>query len=386
MSDLTVMNQQHPSTMAASSAIFNVQALSQLTAFAELMSGSTVTVPAHFVGKPADCMAVVMQAMQWGMNPYAVAQKTYLVNGVLGYEAQLVNAVVTSSTAIHGRFHYKYEGDWSRCTKSREVVEKKTGSRGNYEVTKRVRDWSDEDEQGLSIQVGAIIRGETEITWGEPVYMAGVITRNSPLWVSNPKQQIAYLAVKYWARLYCPEVILGVYTPDEVEQRTERDVSPPAQRASISQMSGNQANVVAEQPTSNEGVKQEAVTIDTAQQTDGEAQHNYDELAAEFREAIGKLQTLESAASLRAEIEEVKQDLGNSLYTELKGKAVKKYHQIDARNYIEAAINSLDLGRDSRAADFAKVEQDLKARKSKLGDELFDGFTLTLDDLRVEFI
>lgn len=125
MSELTVMNQQHPSTMSASSAIFNVQALGQLTAFAELMASSTVTVPAHFVGKPSDCMAVVMQAMQWGMNPYAVAQKTYLVNGVLGYEAQLVNAVVTSSTAIHGRFHYKYEGDWSRCTKSREVVEKK---------------------------------------------------------------------------------------------------------------------------------------------------------------------------------------------------------------------------------------------------------------------
>ncbi|SPX63869.1 Uncharacterised protein [Leclercia adecarboxylata] len=37
-------------------------------------------------------MAIIMQAMQWGMNPYAVAQKTHLVNGVLGYEAQLVNA------------------------------------------------------------------------------------------------------------------------------------------------------------------------------------------------------------------------------------------------------------------------------------------------------
>lgn len=53
-------------------------------------------------------MAIVMQAMQWGMNPYAVAQKTHTVNGVLGYEAQLVNAVIASSSAIHGRFHYRY--------------------------------------------------------------------------------------------------------------------------------------------------------------------------------------------------------------------------------------------------------------------------------------
>lgn len=385
MSELTVMNQQHPSTMSVSSAIFNVQALAQLTSFANLMADSSVTVPAHFVGKPADCMAVIMQAMQWGMNPYAVAQKTYLVGGVLGYEAQLVNAVVTSSNVIQGRFHYKYGGDWSKCTKTKESILKKTGKNGSYEVTQRVKDWSDSDEDGLFICVGAQIRGEDEITWGEQVYLSSVGIRNSPLWATNPKQQIAYLGVKYWARLYCPEVILGVYTPDEVEQRTERDVTPPAQRASISQMSGNQANVVAEQPTSNEGVKQEATVIDAVNSGSDEANFNYETLAAEFRESIDKLQTLDSAKNLRVEIEEIKQQLGSALYTELKGKAVKKYHQIDARNYIEAAINSLDLGSDSRAADFAKVEQDLKARKSKLGDELFDGFTLTLNDLRVEF-
>ncbi|EGO1998012.1 recombinase RecT, partial [Salmonella enterica] len=47
------------------------------------MSLVLLAIPAHLAGKPADCMAIVMQAMQWGMNPYAVAQKTHLVNGVL---------------------------------------------------------------------------------------------------------------------------------------------------------------------------------------------------------------------------------------------------------------------------------------------------------------
>ncbi|EAP2971000.1 hypothetical protein D9U37_20365 [Salmonella enterica] len=42
----------------------------------------TTPLPAHLAGKPADCMAIVMQAMQWGMNPYAVAQKTHLVTGL----------------------------------------------------------------------------------------------------------------------------------------------------------------------------------------------------------------------------------------------------------------------------------------------------------------
>ncbi len=78
---------------------------------AELMAAGRATVPKHLQGNASDCMAVIMQAMQWGMNPFVVAQKTHIVNGALGYEAQLVNAVLQSSGAIKGRFRYEYRGD-----------------------------------------------------------------------------------------------------------------------------------------------------------------------------------------------------------------------------------------------------------------------------------
>jgi len=195
-------------------AIFSPTGLQKLQAFAEVMAQGKATVPQHLAGKPADCLAIALQAAQWGMNPYAVAQKTHLVNGTLGYEAQLVNAVITSSTAVLGRFKYEYGGDWDKF---------KPGAANAS------------NERGLCVRVGAVLRGETEITWGEPLYMEYVTTRNSPLWKTAPKQQLAYLAVKYWARLYCPDVILGVYTPDEFEQtqRTERDVTPARSRADL---------------------------------------------------------------------------------------------------------------------------------------------------------
>ena len=53
--------------------------------------------------------------------------------------------------------------------------------------------------------------------------------RNSTLWASDPKQQLAYLATKRWSRLHCPDVIMGVYTPDELQEtapRVERDITP----------------------------------------------------------------------------------------------------------------------------------------------------------------
>ncbi|MCP6059724.1 recombinase RecT, partial [Klebsiella pneumoniae] len=83
---------QPGATVGTAAAIFSPEGINQLVRFAELMAQSRVTVPAHLAGKPADCMAVAMQAAQWGMNPFAVAQKTHVINGALGYEAQLVNA------------------------------------------------------------------------------------------------------------------------------------------------------------------------------------------------------------------------------------------------------------------------------------------------------
>ncbi|EAM2837625.1 recombinase RecT [Salmonella enterica] len=365
--NIVTTEQQAPNTISASNAIFNVQALGQLTAFANLMADSQVTVPAHLAGKPADCMAIVMQAMQWGMNPYAVAQKTHLVNGVLGYEAQLVNAVIASSSAIHGRFHYRYGGDWERCTRTQEITRDKNGKNGKYTVTERVRGWTDEDEIGLFVQVGAILRGESEITWGEPLYLSGVVTRNSPLWVSNPKQQIAYLGVKYWARLYCPEVILGVYSPDEIEEREEKIINP-VQNA--------------------QNITMQDITADTPQTSSTQiAGADTDAVADEFRTRINSAETLEDATAVGNDINSAKPTLGTALFTELKNKATRRYHLVKHRNLVETAINAIPRpGEPESVAGFEAAEKVLTAAKRHIGDELYDKYRITLDDMKPEYI
>jgi hypothetical protein len=348
-------------TATSISMVFNGQMLGQLTAFANLMADSTITVPAHLTGKPADCMAVIMQAMQWGMNPYAVAQKTYLVGGALGYEAQLVNAVITSSNAVQGRFHYEYGGDWSKCTRSKEITETKTGKNGTYEVTRRVGAWSEKDEDGLFIRVGAVIRGEKEIAWGEPVYLSSVAIRNSPLWVTNPKQQIAYLAVKYWSRLHTPAVTLGVYTPDELERRVEREINPsqPPTRVSVSQLT--------DQPVAPQ-------RQDSAPLVDGEG------IAAEIRAAIENVKDLEPAKALRKQVEDLKQKLGITDYTELKNKAVRRYRQIEKATDINSQITACKT-----PEAFAALEALVRRSERDLSTDDLERFQITLDDMRPEF-
>ncbi|WP_296262446.1 RecT family recombinase [uncultured Enterobacter sp.] len=207
--DITITSQPG-ATVGTAAAIFSPEGMNQLVRFAELMAASKATVPAHLAGKPSDCLAVTMQAAQWGMNPFAVAQKTHVVNGTLGYEAQLVNAVVSSSNLLATRLNYRWDGDWSR-------VSGKTDKSPNLTVT-----------------VWATLKGESEpreLT----ISMAQAGVRNSPLWEQDPRQQLAYLCVKRWARLHSPDVLLGVYTPDELQEtapRVERDITPTPATAS----------------------------------------------------------------------------------------------------------------------------------------------------------
>ncbi|HDT4347493.1 TPA: recombinase RecT [Klebsiella pneumoniae subsp. pneumoniae] len=209
MSNDIAITSQPGATVGTAAAIFSPEGMDRLVRFANLMADSKATVPAHLAGKPADCLAVTMQAAQWGMNPFAVAQKTHVVNGTLGYEAQLVNAVVSSSNLLATRLNYKWDGDWSK-------VSGKT-----------------DKSPSLTVTVWATLKGESEPrTLTISMAQAGV--RNSPLWEQDPRQQLAYLCVKRWARLHALDVLLGVYTPDELQEaqpRVERDITPPASTA-----------------------------------------------------------------------------------------------------------------------------------------------------------
>ncbi len=173
--------------------------------------------------------------------------------------------------------------------------------------------------------------------------------------------------MKYWARLYCPHVILGVYTPDEIEQPTEREINPaPVQKMSLADISGD--NV-------------------TTTQTALESTQNIDALADDFRDRIEAAQDVDSAKALRADIETVKATLGSALFTELKNKAVKRYYLVVARNKVEAAINSLPPSDDpDAAARFAEVERVLASSKRHLGDELHGQFSITLADMKPEYV
>ena len=202
---------ENPSLM-----LFDTGRMRALMKFATVMADSAVTVPKHLQGKPSDCLAITLQAMRWRMDPYVVAGKTHVVNGNLGYEAQLVVAVLKNSGAVKGRPHYEYKGDG----------------------------------QALECRAGFIPADEDAILWTEWIRIDSIAVKNSPLWKTNQKQQLGYLQARNWARLYAPDALLGVYTVDEFE---DTDGAPPAPRGPQRKSAATPTQMVDEVPKAEQG-------------------------------------------------------------------------------------------------------------------------------------
>lgn len=274
MNALTTPQNGQIAHLTAFDIMMNPEIMDRFERIASVMASSKFAVPKHLQGNTGDCLAIIMQSAQWQMDPFAVAQKTHQINGVLGYEAQLVNAVITNRAPITGRLNFEWYGDWAKIN------------------GKEDKSWD------KGIKVWATLKGETspreiDISMGQ----VGSV-RNSPLWVSDPRQQLAYLAIKRWSRLYTPDVILGVYTPDEIAEREELDVTPVQSTVKKHQGSSGLKAQMAEREQSQETV------IDMAPNFDVEG-------------LINQINALSTIEELKALAKTIPADLGEPAKTDI---------------------------------------------------------------------
>lgn len=159
------------------------QTLDQAMRLAEMMARGKL-VPEH-LRNPADALMVVELAMRFGMSPFAVAQATSVIQGKLMLEGKLVSAAVHSSGILSGRLTYDFSGEGA----------------------------------ARRITISGTIRGETKPR-SMDVDLKDAKTTNQ-MWTRQVDQQLVYFATRAWARRHVPEVMLGVYSPEEF------DASPP---------------------------------------------------------------------------------------------------------------------------------------------------------------
>jgi hypothetical protein len=164
--------------------------------FAKLMSIADKAVPKHLRLNAGACLRIVFQSIEWEMSPWAVADKSYEVSDRIAYESQLIHAVVEARAPLKERL----ECDYSGVGVERYCVVK------GYFTDGTVRDYTSPAIKDIKV-------------------------KNSPLWTSDPDQQLFYYASRAWARKWVPDVIMGLYTKEELREnpqlgRPDEDEAP----------------------------------------------------------------------------------------------------------------------------------------------------------------
>jgi len=191
----------------------------------------------------ANCFLVVNQAIRWNMDPFSVAQCCSVVRGKLMHEGKLISAVLDT------KLGYKLSLNWN-------------------------------DKSGDAF--GIAVEGPPD-QYGQPRVVSGTVGEwktsgsNSP-WLkpAQAKLQLAYRGTREWCRLYEPAILLGVYSPDEMddlqeEAKTRRSrVAPPSAPLAITH-ADNSGSARDPRPTASVSADSAAASTASAPHTDAAA-------------------------------------------------------------------------------------------------------------------
>lgn len=198
------------------------EAFEQTARVANMLSKSTI-VPEAYRGKPEDCFIAVEMAARMNTSPIFIMQNLYVVKGKPSWAGQACMAMITS------------------CGKFRNVKHVYTGTRGT-------------DDRGCYVTAERISDGEvlqgTEVT----IKMAtGEGWMSNSKWKNMPEQMLGYRAASFFARMFCPEAMMGLQTTEEIYDADP--VMPVAEAPSAANLS---SAILSEEPAPPEPEKKTA--------------------------------------------------------------------------------------------------------------------------------
>lgn len=171
-----------------SSSIFNPANGSSHFELAQRMAkalAATDLVPATYKGNVANCMITLELANRIGVSPLMVMQNLYPINGRPTWSSQFVIAAINTC----GRFStLKFTFNAEKTSCYAYATEKMTGE---------------------------VLRGTT-ISF-DMAESEGWVQKKGSKWATMPELMLTYRAAAFFGRVYCPEILNGMHTDNEIE-------------------------------------------------------------------------------------------------------------------------------------------------------------------------
>ncbi len=152
-------------------------------------------IPKDFQNKPANCLIAVELANRLKASPFQVMQSMDVIYGRPSLRSSFIIACINQSGKLKGAL--KFSGDATSC-----------------------QAWGIEKETGEKL-IGPKVT--LDMAQAE-----GWLTKNGSKWKTMPSLMLRYRAATFFGRLYCPEILNGMVTEDEVQdlvQPTENDIT-----------------------------------------------------------------------------------------------------------------------------------------------------------------
>ena len=190
--------------LSAQSEITDIQIQRDNAAFEMLqrqakMFSSSSLVPKDFQGNVANCAIGINIAKRLGADPFMVLQNIDIIHGRPSFRATFLIAMVNAS----GRFEplqFRMEGDEGKPSRSCVA-------------------WTKSKADGTPLEGPKITL--------EMAKAEGWSTKNGSKWLTMPELMLRYRAAAFFARLYAPDITLGMMTAEEaVDMGSVRDVTP----------------------------------------------------------------------------------------------------------------------------------------------------------------
>ena len=180
---------------------------------AQALASSTI-VPKDYQGNIGNCIIALEMANRLNTSPMMVMQNLYVVNGRPAWSSQYIVAMINASRKYKTELQYEL-----------------TGEGMNMSCFAFAED-----------QNGHIVKGPT-ITMAM-AKAEGWLDKNGSKWKTMPEVMIRYRAASFFGRLNCPDMIMGIYSTDEVVEigpDSYREIDPAAK---VQEEIKHQANTV----------------------------------------------------------------------------------------------------------------------------------------------
>lgn len=184
-------------------------------------------VPADYRGNIGNCLIALEISQRLRASPLLIMQNLHVIEGRPSWSAQFLIATINACGRYSPlRFSIQDKGTkevdcvleykWETGSDNRK---KKTPIMGKIKVhNKSCIAWAIERETGERLE-------SSEISI-EMAVKEGWYQKNGSKWQSMPEQMLRYRAASFFARIYSPELTMGMQTADEVYDMGIRDVTP----------------------------------------------------------------------------------------------------------------------------------------------------------------